>query len=134
MNSRIYVVSIVGIQNSGKSTLLMNLLGCDFIVKDGRCTQGATWKLLRANSEYLPDFEYFLIVDTEGLESKYNNNDPLYDRKLLLLTLATSHLVIINNNDELRRGFQDKLAVCINSLFHIQAPVISAPALLLVFN
>lgn len=37
---RAIVISILGPQSSGKSTLLNFLFGCDFATSEGRCTRG----------------------------------------------------------------------------------------------
>ncbi len=38
--TRVFVLSILGIQSSGKSTLLNTLFGSKFAVSSGRCTKG----------------------------------------------------------------------------------------------
>jgi len=43
---RIFVISIIGLQSSGKSTLLNALFGCKFAVSVGRCTRGLYMRLL----------------------------------------------------------------------------------------
>jgi hypothetical protein len=45
-NLRIYVVSILGLQSSGKSTLLNAMFSCKFAVSVGRCTRGLFMRLL----------------------------------------------------------------------------------------
>lgn len=40
ITDRVAVVSIIGKQSSGKSTLLNFLFGCDFATSEGRCTRG----------------------------------------------------------------------------------------------
>lgn len=37
---RAIVVTVLGPQSSGKSTLLNFLFGCDFATSEGRCTRG----------------------------------------------------------------------------------------------
>lgn len=61
---KICVISIIGPQNSGKSTLLNYLLGCDFKVSDGRCTKGIYGTLIKSK---IPEFELILVIDSEGL-------------------------------------------------------------------
>ena len=39
-NKKFFVISVVGPQNSGKSTLLNFLFGTSFQARDGRCTKG----------------------------------------------------------------------------------------------
>ena len=42
-------VSVLGIQSSGKSTLLNSMFGLNFSVSAGRCTRGVFMKLLQVN-------------------------------------------------------------------------------------
>ncbi|KAK1335978.1 hypothetical protein QTO34_003778 [Cnephaeus nilssonii] len=46
-NKRLFVLSILGLQSSGKSTLLNALFGLQFTVSAGRCTRGAYMQLLK---------------------------------------------------------------------------------------
>ena len=39
-NSRVLVISVLGPQSSGKSTLLNYMFGCLFATSAGRCTKG----------------------------------------------------------------------------------------------
>ena len=45
-NKRIHVITILGPQSSGKSTLLNYLFGAKFQVSAGRCTKGLNAMLL----------------------------------------------------------------------------------------
>lgn len=36
----VIVIGIVGLQSSGKSTILNSVFGCDFMSSVGRCTKG----------------------------------------------------------------------------------------------
>ena len=40
-NKRVLVLSVLGLQSSGKSTLLNSMFNLKFLVSDGRCTKGA---------------------------------------------------------------------------------------------
>ncbi len=132
-DTRVYVISILGIQNSGKSTLLNTLFGSEFTVKDGRCTKGANWKLLRVNQQYIPYIEYILIIDTEGLMA-LEANTRKYDRQLTLFAMAVSHMILFNNNEELEAGVRDYLGCCIDSLASFEGPTLPRPALFLIIN
>ena len=46
VNKKVYIVSILGIQSSGKSTLLNTMFGLQFPVSAGRCTKGAFMQLV----------------------------------------------------------------------------------------
>ncbi len=60
---KIYVISVLGPKNSGKSTLLNFLFGCLFSVSDGRCTRGIYGTLMKSK---IQEYDYFLIIDTES--------------------------------------------------------------------
>ena len=62
--------------NSGKSLLLNFLFGTLFSVSDGRTTRGVYGTLIKSK---IPEFDYFLILDTEGLVS-IEKDDSYYDR------------------------------------------------------
>ncbi|XP_043540319.1 up-regulator of cell proliferation-like, partial [Chiloscyllium plagiosum] len=44
---RIFVLSVLGLQSTGKSTLLNGMFGCQFAVGCGRCTSGVYMQLIR---------------------------------------------------------------------------------------
>ena len=75
-NSKLFVLTILGPQSSGKSTLLNYLLGSNFHVSSGRCTKGLNAMLLR--TDFLETKE-ILVLDSEGIFS-IERNDPNYDR------------------------------------------------------
>ena len=84
-------VSILGPQSSGKSTIANALWGGDFATSAGRCTKGLYASIFRTNFDGLP---WLLFLDTEGLCSV--ENEPEFDQKLALLTIAMSDVILIN--------------------------------------
>ncbi|KAF4098044.1 hypothetical protein G5714_022052 [Onychostoma macrolepis] len=50
-DQRVYVLSVLGIQSSGKSTMLNAMFGLEFAVSAGRCTRGAFMQLVRVSDE-----------------------------------------------------------------------------------
>jgi len=64
-------VSVLGIQSTGKSTLLYTIFGVQFNVSAGRCTRGAYFQLLPINKTLAKRIgaDHILIVDTEGLRA-----------------------------------------------------------------
>ena len=66
---KVFVVSIIGLQSSGKSTLLNALFACNFAVSVGRCTRGLFMRLafIEGSLRESYGFDAFLIIDTEGL-------------------------------------------------------------------
>ena len=96
-NSKLLVVTILGPQSSGKSTLLNYLFDAKFHVSAGRCTKGLNAMLLRSDFE---ETKEMLILDSEGIFS-IERNDPMYDRRLAIFCLAISNVLLINIKGEL---------------------------------
>ena len=69
------VLTIIGPQSSGKSTLLNFLFGCDFATSEGRCTRGVYGTFFRFNDQRISNFEGIFVIDTEGLFSLTNDRD-----------------------------------------------------------
>jgi ABC-type lipoprotein export system ATPase subunit len=74
---RVIVISVLGPQSSGKSTLLNFLFGCDFAVSEGRCTRGIYGTYFKFNKEKkamkkFKNCDGVFVLDTEGLFSIVN--------------------------------------------------------------
>jgi hypothetical protein len=54
----------MGLQSSGKSTLLNFLFGSDFMSNDGRCTNGIYGSYYDIGGKNIPNTEGILILDT----------------------------------------------------------------------
>ena len=111
-NAKLLVVTILGPQSSGKSTLLNYLVGAKFHVSAGRCTKGLNAMLLRSNFE---ETKEMLILDSEGIFS-IERNDPMYDRRLAIFCLAVSNILLINIKGELSKEIQKVLEVAVYAL------------------
>ena len=111
-SSSVYVVSCIGPQSTGKSTLLNFAFGTQFQSSQGRCTSGLYISVQRIAK---PGAEYLLIVDTEGLHSEERRNmqggDPEFDRKVLSLVLKNSDLMLVTLKAELSRDMKRDLAM-----------------------
>ena len=57
------------------------------------------------------DVEYFIILDTEGLNSP-ERDDKEFDRKIVLFTLMCSDFLIINSRGDMTSGMVDVLKMC----------------------
>lgn len=69
------VVTILGPQSSGKSTLLNFLFGCDFATSEGRCTRGVYGTFFRVKDSQITTFDSIFVIDTEGLFALTNDKD-----------------------------------------------------------
>ena len=67
---QIFVLSAMGIQSSGKSTLLNTMFGLQFAVSAGRCTKGVYLQPVKLEQKLREKFniDYIFVVDTEGFE------------------------------------------------------------------
>ncbi|XP_071810947.1 interferon-induced very large GTPase 1-like isoform X2 [Apostichopus japonicus] len=103
-NPRIFVLSIIGIQSSGKSTLLNSMFGVRFPVRAGRCTRGLYLQMLEVNKAFHKElgFEYLLIIDTEGLHSPDRTvlNDHTFDNSIATLAMCIGDLTLLNIGQE----------------------------------
>ena len=80
-NPKIFVLTVLGTQSTGKSTLLNTMFGVQFPVSAGRCTKGAFMQLIPI---FLDNFPYdgLLIIDTEGLGAPEYRQDNTHDNEI----------------------------------------------------
>lgn len=105
ITDRVAVITILGPQSSGKSTLLNFLFGCDFGTSEGRCTKGVYGTYFKFSNVLLPNCDGVFLIDTEGLFATLNKKDATrrkdFDSKLVLFCLAVSDFVLINTKGNL---------------------------------
>ncbi|CAF0935286.1 unnamed protein product [Didymodactylos carnosus] len=129
-NKKILVVSVIGPQNSGKSTLLNYMFGTFFDVRDGRCTRGIYGSFVKSNRK---DFDYILLIDTEGLLG-VEREDKEFDRRLVLFCLAVSHLIVVNMIGEVNESLKTMLTLCADSLKQMNVNRVPEPIVHFVLN
>ena len=133
------VVSILGPQSSGKSTLLNYCFGCKFLTSAGRCTKGIYASLSKL-SQPINDSDHFLILDTEGLDAIERGNTLQdtscihFDRTMVLFCLAVSQVVIINVKGDIGEEIQNLLQICAYSLNKLKVSKVKAPKIFFVLN
>ena len=97
---KLFVISVLGIQSTGKSTLLNAMFGLQFNVSAGRCTRGAFIQLLpvKSNKSIKPMCDYVLIVDTEGLRAPElsSTESVTHDNELATFAIGLADVAIIN--------------------------------------
>ncbi|XP_028403164.1 interferon-induced very large GTPase 1-like [Dendronephthya gigantea] len=107
-NAKLFVISVLGIQSSGKSTLLNTMFGLEFPVSAGRCTRSAFASLLPLSDSLksASKFSYVLIIDTEGLRGSADPQLREHDNELATFTIGVSDLTIVNilgaNHNEMK--------------------------------
>ncbi|CAG8497682.1 7066_t:CDS:10 [Funneliformis mosseae] len=118
LQRRLIVISVIGLESSGKSTLLNYLFHCGFATSASRCTKGVYMSYRTANID--GNTIDLLILDSEGMAStaqKYITHRTSFDKKITLLALMCSQIVIINTKG-LTRDIGDILEV---SSWHLDA-------------
>ena len=86
INDKLFVISIIGPQSTGKSTLLNFLFGTNFQMSAGRCTRGLYASLFETN---YPKAKKCLVLDSEGILSM-EKKDEKFDKKLTIFAMAMS--------------------------------------------
>ncbi|XP_067150585.1 interferon-induced very large GTPase 1-like [Apteryx mantelli] len=123
-DKRVYVLSVLGIQSTGKSTLLNAMFGLQFNVSAGRCTRGAFMQLLKVDEKLQQDvnFDYMLIVDTEGLRAieMANKQSLNHDNELATFVIGIGNMTLINIFGENPSEMQDVLQIAVQAFLRMK--------------
>ncbi|KAL3984125.1 E3 ubiquitin-protein ligase [Sarotherodon galilaeus] len=123
-DQRVFVLSVLGLQSSGKSTMLNTMFGLQFAVSAGRCTKGAFMQLLKVSEEMKKDlkFDYVLVVDTEGLRALQveGNNTLHHDNELATFVVGLGNLTLINIFGENPCEMQDILQIVVQAFMRMK--------------
>jgi len=120
---KVFVLSVLGIQSTGKSTLLNTMFGLRFNVSAGRCTRGAYIQLLPLNSSLREeiDCDYVLIVDTEGLRAPELQLHGLkHDNELATFVIGIADATIINIFGETPGDLDDILQTALHAFIRMR--------------
>ena len=119
----IYVLSVLGIQSSGKSTLLNTVFGVKFSVSVGRCTRGAFMQLIPVHSSLHEKIgvKYFLLIDTEGLRAPELNRLEAreHDNELATFVIGMANLTLLNVSGELAGDIDDILHTSVHAFLRM---------------
>lgn len=131
-NKRLFVLSVLGLQSSGKSTLLNALFGLQFTVSAGRCTRGAYMQLLKVEETFAKElgFDFVLVVDTEGLRApELSNKSQNRDNELATFVIGLGNLTLINIFGENPSEMQDILQIVVQAFLRMKQVKISPSCL-----
>lgn len=119
---RVLIVSVLGIQSSGKSTLLNTMFGLKFSVSAGRCTRGIFIQLIRVDKTTSKlKYDYAIIIDTEGLRApELAGEKTHHDNKLATLVIGLADVAIINLKGENITDIQDVLQIVVHALIRLK--------------
>ena len=109
---RIFVLTILGIQSTGQSTLLNTMFGVQFPVSAGRCTKGAFMQLIPIVLDNFP-YDGLFLINTEGLGAPEYKQDNTHDNEIATFVLGISDLAIINVRGELPINIENFLQISI---------------------
>ncbi|XP_047426867.1 interferon-induced very large GTPase 1-like [Mugil cephalus] len=123
-DQRVFVLSVLGVQSSGKSTMLNAMFGLQFAVSAGRCTKGAFMQLVKVSEEIQKDFrfDYVLVVDTEGLRAlELAGNATLHhDDALATFVVGLGNMTLINIFGENPAEMQDVLQIVVQAFMRMK--------------
>ncbi|XP_074942485.1 interferon-induced very large GTPase 1-like [Phalacrocorax aristotelis] len=123
-DKRVFVLSVLGIQSTGKSTLLNAMFGLQFNVSAGRCTRGAFMQLIKVDEKLQQDldFEYVLVVDTEGLRAieMANKQSLNHDNELATFVIGIGNMTLINIFGENPSEMQDVLQIAVQAFLRMK--------------
>ena len=125
----ILAISIVGVQSSGKSTLLNTLFGVNFSVSAGRCTRGAFIQLLPIHKSFKKN-SYLLLVDTEGLRAPELDATQTHnhDNQLGTFVVGLAHLTLINIRGEVLADMKDILQTAVHAFLRMKYVTTLSPS------
>ncbi|XP_048016986.1 interferon-induced very large GTPase 1-like [Megalobrama amblycephala] len=122
-DQRVFVLSVLGIQSSGKSTMLNAMFGLQFAVSAGRCTRGAFMQLVKLSDEMKTqmNIDYILVVDTEGLRSLELAGKSIthHDNELATFVIGLGNLTLINIYGENPSEMQDILQIVVQAFMRM---------------
>uniref|UniRef100_A0A8C1IJJ6 VLIG-type G domain-containing protein n=1 Tax=Cyprinus carpio TaxID=7962 RepID=A0A8C1IJJ6_CYPCA len=123
-DQRVFVLSVLGIQSSGKSTMLNAMFGLQFAVSAGRCTRGAFMQLVRVSDKMKEQlkFDYILVVDTEGLRALElaGRSTRNQDNELATFVVGIGNLTLINILGESPSELQDILQIIVQAFMRMK--------------
>ena len=121
-DAKIFVISVLGIQSSGKSTMLNTMFGLDFPVRTGRCTRGAFANLIPVSDELktTSNFDYLLVIDTEGLRGSGYLELRKHDNKLTTFAIGVADLTIVNVFGENCSEIKEYLEIAVHAFLKMK--------------
>lgn len=121
-NAKIFVISVLGIQSSGKSTMLNTMFGLEFPVSAGRCTRGAFASLIPVSDSLksTSNFDYVLIIDTEGLRGSTDPEVRQHDNELATFSIGVADLTIVNIFGENYNDMKEFLEIAVHAFLKMK--------------
>ncbi|XP_072898111.1 interferon-induced very large GTPase 1-like [Hemitrygon akajei] len=122
---RVFVLTVIGVQGTGKSTLLNTMFCLRFAVSSGRCTRGAYMQLIKVTGSLAEELgcEFILVIDTEGLRAPQLatlTDSYEHDNELATFVVGLSNLTLVNIGMENLSEMKDILQIVVHSLIRMR--------------
>ncbi|XP_060924515.1 up-regulator of cell proliferation-like [Limanda limanda] len=123
--SRLFVLTVLGVQSSGKSALLNTMFGVQFPVSSGRCTRGAFMLFLKVGEDLKSELncDFIVLIDTEGLKSPelaQLEDSYEHDNQLATFVIGLSDATIINIATENSTEMKDVLQIAVHAFLRMK--------------
>ena len=119
----VFILSVLGLQSTGKSTLMNTAFGLQFNVSAGRCTRGAFMQLLPIAEELRKEVncDYVLVVDTEGLRAPEldSQKTQTHDNELATFVIGLADVTLINIFGEAPGDMDDILQTAVHAFIRM---------------
>ncbi|XP_056389818.1 up-regulator of cell proliferation-like isoform X2 [Hyla sarda] len=121
---RMRVITVLGVQSTGKSTLLNTMFGLQFPVASGRCTRGAFMTLITVEENFQEELgcEFIVVIDTEGLKAPELASlvdSYEHDNELATFVVGLSDITIINISMENSSEMKDILQIVVHAFLRM---------------
>ncbi|XP_044870494.1 interferon-induced very large GTPase 1-like [Mauremys mutica] len=122
--SRMLVLTVLGGQSTGKSTLVNTMFGLQFAVSSGRCTRGAFMSLIKVAENFQQELgcDFILVIDIEGLkapELAKLEDSYQHDNDLATLVIGLSDITIVNMAMENATEMKDILQIVVHAFLRM---------------
>ncbi|XP_057676864.1 LOW QUALITY PROTEIN: up-regulator of cell proliferation-like [Corythoichthys intestinalis] len=123
--SKLIAISVLGVQSTGKSTLLNTMFGVHFPVSSGRCTRGAYMLFLKVGVDTKEKLgcDFILLIDTEGLKSPdlaQLESSYEHDNQLATFVIGLSDVTIVNVAMENATEMKDTLQIAVHAFMRMK--------------
>ncbi|XP_062292992.1 interferon-induced very large GTPase 1-like [Scomber scombrus] len=123
--SRLLVLTVLGVQSTGKSTLLNTMFGVQFPVGSGRCTRGAYMLFLKVGEDMKHElnYDFIVLIDTEGLKSPAMaqlEGSYKHDNQIATFVIGLSDVTIINIAMENSTEMKDILQIAVYAFLRMK--------------
>ncbi|XP_072406616.1 interferon-induced very large GTPase 1-like [Chiloscyllium punctatum] len=122
--TKVFVLTVLGVQSTGKSTLLNTMFGLQFAVSSGRCTRGAFMQLIKITGDLQKELGcgYIMVIDTEGLKAPELSNidgSSERDNELATLVIGLSDVTLVNMAMENSTEMKDVLQIVVHAFIRM---------------